>query len=82
VKCLICAPCLLELDLPELGLEIGGGVGKKKERETEKREEKKYGIPSKKERWNENRKNKLSFFRNCDSPFILTILLLNNKNKK
>jgi hypothetical protein len=35
----------------------------------------------KKERMKENRKNKLSIFRNCDLQFILTILVLNNKNK-
>jgi hypothetical protein len=50
-----------------------------------KREEKIYRggeIRQRKEkRSKENRKNKLSIFRNCDLQFILNILLLSNKNK-
>jgi hypothetical protein len=52
-----------------------GCRGKKKEKkEKEKKERKKEGRE-------ENRKNELSIFRNCDLQFILTVLLLNNKNK-
>jgi hypothetical protein len=55
------------------------GREEKKEGRKEKKRKKKR---KQKKRGKKNRKNKLSiFFRNYDLQFILTILLLNNKNK-
>jgi hypothetical protein len=70
-------------------LEIGSeGKEKGEKRKKNKRKGKKNDgkrrkkkRKRKKERGKENRKNELSIFRNYDLQFILTILLLNNKNK-
>jgi hypothetical protein len=60
-------------------LPLPQGEKKRKREERKKRGKRKE---SKKKRGKKNRKNKLSiFFRNYDLQFILTILLLNNKNK-
>ncbi len=57
------------------------GRGKKKEK---KRKEKKGKEKKEREKEKEEKKEEILnylFFRNCDLQFILTILLLNNKNK-
>jgi hypothetical protein len=59
-------------------LPLPQGEKKRKREERKKRGKRKES----KKKGKKNRKNKLSiFFRNYDLQFILTILLLNNKNK-
>jgi Na+/melibiose symporter-like transporter len=53
------------------------GVGKRKRRKERERK----GKEKEKKRRKESRKNELSIFRNYNLHFILTVLLLNNKNE-
>jgi Na+/melibiose symporter-like transporter len=54
------------------------GVGKRKRR---RKKDKERERKKEKKRRKENRKNELSIFRNYNLHFILTVLLLNNKNE-
>jgi hypothetical protein len=59
--------------------ELRAWVSGKEKGEKRKRKREKKRREKKKER--RKIKNELSIFRNCNFQFILTILLLNNKNK-